>query len=358
MHGLDAEPAAKRRQAGDLQQVDAGLEGRLGAESIREIGNQPFQGARAFVPAQEGFAELVTERLHRRPRRSESLSHPDRTALAFAGAKALPLGHRMGEGEVGGQQLQGAAQSLVVTGAEARHGLAEHAPRRERRASGHALQERGGPPPVARVHGVEASHDRLRVPPQGMVRIEGVEAAPTSPDHEQIRQHPFDPGRRRPGGQGIRVDRQRIGPVEAAEIEDQILVPRHLDGDGRPVPGGLRAHQGGLSIEAAPRQLPGALDAGAEAEQGQLLRATVSLRHLAEPVEGAAPVPAGQELPHLTQQICGGYVLRLRPFPPSLSAAALAGCHACFVCGPIDDPMSCRSAEDVHERVPGSRSAK
>ena len=237
----------------------------------------------------------------------------------------------MREGEVGGQQLHGAAESLVVPGAEAHHGLAEHAPGRERGAPGHGPQALGGPPPVTRVHGVEAPHDRLRVPPQGVARIEGVEAAPASADHEQVRQHPFHPGRGRPGGEGLRVDGQRIGPVQVADVEDQGLVLQHLDGDDRPVPGGLGPHRGGFPFEAAPCQLPGPLDGGAEAEQRQFFRATVPGRHLPEPVEGAAPIPPGQELPHLIQQIGGGDVLRPRTFPPSLSAAVLAGRHACVV---------------------------
>ena len=328
--GLDAEPAPKRREAGDLQEIGAGLKGRLGTEGVREVGDQPFQDARAFVPTQ-GFAERVAEPLHRRARGSEGLSHPHRAPLAFAVAETPPLGDRMGEDEVGGQQLQGAVQSLVVPGTEAHHGLAEHAPRRERGASGHGLQELGGPPPVSRVHGVDASHDRRRVPPQGMARIECVEAAPAPPDHEQVRQHPFDPGGSRPGGQGVRIDRRRIGPVQIADAEDQVLVPQRLYGDGGPVPGGLGTHRSGLLFETAARQLPGALDAGAEAEERELLRAAVLVRHLPEPVESAAPVPASEEPAHLLQQIGGGNVPRLRPFPSSLSAAALAGCHACVV---------------------------
>ena len=354
--GLDAEPAPKRRQAGDLQEIDAGIEGGFGTEGVREVDDRPLQDARAFVPAQ-GRTERVAERLHCRSRGSERLPHPDRAALAFAGAEALPLGDRAREGEVGGQPLHAAMQPPVVTGAEAHHGLAEHAPWRERGASGHPVQALGGPRPIARVHGVGALHDRTRVPPQGMARIEGVETTPASADHEQVRKQPLGPGRSRPGGQEIRIDRQRIVPVQIADAEGQILVPQRLDGNGLPVPGGLRTHRGGLSFEAAPRQLPGPLDAGAKAQQRQLLRGAVSLRHLPEPVEGTAPVPSGQELPHLIQQVRDGSILRLRPFPLSLLAAVLARCHECFVRRPLDDPMSCRSAEDIHERVPGSGSA-
>ena len=129
--GLDAEPAPKRRQAGDLQEIDAGIEGGFGTEGAREVDDRPLQDARAFVSAQ-GRTERVAERLHRRSRGSEGLSHADRAAFALAGAKALPLGDRMREGEVGGQPLHATMQPLVVTGAEAHHGLAEHAPWRER----------------------------------------------------------------------------------------------------------------------------------------------------------------------------------------------------------------------------------
>ena len=339
MDGLHGQLDSKRRQGGDLQKIDSGLERVLGVEGIGEPRHQPFEDARAFSIAQRP-AQLVAERLDRRARRSECLAHLNRTALPFAGADASPFGGGVGEGEIGRQQRDGSAQVVVITGAELHHGLAEHAPGRERRAPGHALHRSGGALPFSGVHGVDTLHDRPGIAPQGVVRIEDIETVPAPADHEQVRESPFRAQRGGPSDQESRVDRQSIGSVQASDVSHQVLVSHRRDGDGLSVPCGLCAHGGGLSFETALRELPGALDAGAEAQERPFLGTTVSVLRLPEPVECAAPVAVVQELPDLIQQDFGGYVLRLRSLSLALAAAVLGRCHACFVREPLSEPDS------------------
>ena len=324
---LHGEIASQRGQTGDPEQIDAGLEGLVGGEGIGQPGHQPFEDARALVPAKRQ-AQLAAERIGRRPARSQHPLHPDRSAFPFAGADASPLRDGAGEGEIGRQQVEGSAESLVVTGSEARHGLAEHAPGRERGAPGHASQAIRSPLPLSRVHGLDTVHDRSGVPAQRMVRIEDPEAVPVPLDHEPIRQGPFGPEDRGSSAQAVRVHRQRIGPVQVVEVSHQVLPRQGPNDDGGPVSIGPRAHGGGLLVQAAPRELPGALGAGTEEQERQVLRGGVPMLRMPEPVERAAPVPLGQKLPGLRQQIGGGCALRLGPFALSLVAAVLAGCHA------------------------------
>ena len=339
MDGLHGQLDSKRRQSGDLQKIDSGLERVLGVEGIGEPRHQPFEDARAFSIAQRP-AQLVAERLDRRACRSECLPHLNRAALPFAGADASPFGDGVGEGEVGRQQRDCSAQVVVVTRAELHHRLAEHTPGCERRAPGHALHRSGGPLPFSGVHGVDTLHDRPGVAPQRVARIEDIETVPAPVDHEQVRERPFRPQRGGPNDQESRVDRQSIGSVQASDVPHQVLVSHRREGDGLSLQCGLRVHGGGLSFQTALRELPGALDAGAEAQERPFLRTTVSVLRLPEPVECAAPVAVVQELPDLIQQDFGGYVLRFRSLSLALAAAVFARCHACVVCEPLSEADS------------------
>ena len=345
------------RQPGDLQQVHAGRVGVVGTEDIGQADDRSFDNAWAVFPAQS-LAQLLAQDLDRRADRSQCPLHLDRSTLPFAGTQASPFGNRVGEGKVGRQQVEGSAQPLVVTGAETHHGLAEHAPSRERGAPGHPSQKLGHPLPVSGVHGIETAHDLPGVSPQRMVRIKGFDTLPAPPDHEQVRQRPFGLVDGRPGVQVIRVDRKRIGPVQVADVPRQVLRPQRPGGDGRPMLSGPGAHGGGFSVQAVPRQLPGALDAGAEEQQGQSLRIAVFVLRLSELIESPAPVPVGQALPSLLQQMTRGYVPRLRPLVLSVSAAVLAGCHVFFAEESLAVLISLRSVDAAHEQAPGSGSSE
>ena len=286
----------------------------------------------------QSLAQRLAERLDRRPLRAQRPPHPDRPAPAFARAHASPFGHRLSEDKIVRQQVEGPLEPRVITRPKAHHGLAEHAPGRERRVPRHALHQVARPPPVSSVHGAETALDCFGVPAQGMARLVTLKTVPAPAEHEQVRQRPFGRGCAGPDGQVIRVDRQRVGSVQIAHVPRQILFRQRRGGDGCPVPGRLRAHGGGLPVQSAPCQLPGALDARAEAKERQLHRTGVSGLRLPEPVERAAPVPSGEESAHLLRQIAGGCVRRRLAFP--LSTAVLARCHAEFACGPFTQPNS------------------
>ena len=154
------------RQPRDLQQVDPGQIGIVGVEGVgQKLDRLPD---RTHVPLVESPLQLAGQGRHLSPPSSQD---PRRhgatvaTAAAVSGDQAPAFGDRAGKGEVGGQAIEGAAQSVVVARTETDHGLAEQTPGRERRTPGHPLQKVRGPRPVAGIHRVETGHDRAGVPP-------------------------------------------------------------------------------------------------------------------------------------------------------------------------------------------------
>ena len=323
----------QHRHAGDLQEVDSGMDGIVGVERGGQIGERPLDVAHR--PPAEGLDEFAGQGRRRPALRPQRPPNLEGSAAAFAGAQASPFGHRVGQGEVLRQPVDSLAQPLVVAGAEAHHGLAEQPPGRERRTPGHRLQEPGSPLPVPGIHGLDTARHRSGVSPEGVIRVERFEPLPAPMDHESVRQRPFGPGKGRPGAQVVRVGLQGVGPVQMAEVQDQIVFRQRPGGDGRPVLSGPGTHGGRLLRHAFRRKLPGAPGAGAEGEDRQPFQTLVCVLCLPEQIEGLAPISLGQALPSLLQQLSGRCVLRFRPLPLSASvlAVALSG-HRTLSCGP------------------------
>ena len=149
-----------RRQPHDLQQVDPRSGGVFGVDGVGQAFNRGPD--RAHLPLAQGLFQIGGQ--DRGPRTLAAQLRRRPGPLAAVGHAPAGVG-RAGQGEIGRQALDGAAQSLVVARAETDHRLGEQAPGGERRAPRHPLQQVRGPRPVAGVHGVETGHDRRRVPP-------------------------------------------------------------------------------------------------------------------------------------------------------------------------------------------------
>ena len=299
-----------RRQPHDLQQVDPRSDGVLGIEGVGQAFNRGPD--RAHLPLAHGPLQIggqgrrpptLAGQLRRRP------GHL--VAAAAAGDEVAGVG-RVGQGEIGRQALENAAQLVVVARAEADHRLGEQAPGGERRAPRHPLQQVRGPGPVAGVHGVETGHDRRGVPPQRVAGVEDAETVPEALDDETIRERSFhlEHGRRlahvlRIGGQGVRA-------VQIPDVLDLVGFRQRRQREGRPMPLRCGAHGGRFRVHALRGKLPGALHGGAEGDQRQAGQAVVPVPRLPDQIERLPPVSRGERAARLIQQAPGGCAGRAR----------------------------------------------
>ena len=270
---VDRQRALDRRSAGDQQQVDPRPDGVLRVDGVRQADQVPLDLRRGT--GVDRLAQAGGGSRNRRGPGAERPPHRVRSRRPGTGGGAPELGHRAAQREVLRQQVDGAPQTVLVTGGEASHRLAEQPPGSERRAARHACKETCGTLPVTGVHGAQAAPYRIGVPPERVLGVEVLDAIPAAIDHQAIGHRPLGRGQRRPGGEALRVDRRGVAPLQTAQKADQVFFREVLDVDRRAMLHGAAPQRRGLLRRSLAVQLPRAFDAGMEEPQRRHRRRAV-----------------------------------------------------------------------------------